>query len=245
MKRALIFSVFIALAFGGLWLWRDVGLKLEMREGVKSRNDLESARSLAFREETARLFDELMSGVGEKEEWDSAIKVAKNLSEKDKTRFAVLAKGKLFEAMFNEAETLLFKARLILDGDKQSSVGRRYLAEARVIYQKMSELIGELKDVGDDPEWNANINYLLGLYCFRSIFFAKENEVGALVARSANHFAAVFRHRPKHRDAEVALEILQQTFKGQGNDSGDNNKLKLLPQTDPGFIISGRGRGRH
>ena len=245
MKKALIFAVLTALAFGGFWLWRDVGLKSETRENIKIKNELESARSEALKKETSRLVGELMAGVGEKNEWISAIKSVKNLPEKDRDKLTLLAKGKLFEAMFWESEDLLFKARLMLAEDQNSPSGQRYMAEVAVTYRELDGIIQELKDVGDDPEWNGRMNYLLGLYRFRSILFAKNEDIADIVAKSAGHFAKVFAYKPKDRDAEVALEILQKRFSSEGESLSAKDKLELLPQTDPAFVITGRSRGRH
>src|SRR3989344_679093 len=108
MKKALIFAVLTALAFGGFWFWRDIRLKSQTRENIKTKNELELAKSEALKKETSRLVGELMAGVGEKDEWISAIKSVKNLPEKDRARLTLLAYGKLFEAMFWESEDLLF-----------------------------------------------------------------------------------------------------------------------------------------
>lgn len=245
MKKILLFSIFLALSSGGFWLWRDISLKSEARQKIEFKNKIEEARRAAYVAETSRLVEELMSGVGLKEEWASALEAIKNLSETNRAKFALLAKGKLFEAMFYEAEGLLFRARLILTENKNNPVGQRYKAEAGVLYSKMSELEQELKETGNDPEWDSRLNYLLGLYHFRSIFFAKENEAANLVAKSAGRFAKVFLYLPKHRDAEVALEILQKTTEGSNGDSSLKNKLQLLPRDDPGFVITGRSRGKH
>ncbi|OGL76891.1 hypothetical protein A3F52_02745 [Candidatus Uhrbacteria bacterium RIFCSPHIGHO2_12_FULL_47_11] len=161
--------------------------------------------------------------------------------------------AKLWERKFWHAEMLSSRARPLLEVDKDNPVALKYLREAKEIYTWMEKHIAESAEVDGDKTWNTRLNYLKGVYYFRSLFFVENPQKDAakildLISRSASHLEKVFDSSPKDWSASVAFEILQEKAKGMS--SGGNNfqrQLQLLPQrevTIP-FGLTPVPEGRH
>ena len=141
--------------------------------------------------------------------------------------------------------------------DENHPTGKEYLERARKIYEKMDKLLEQgTSERQNVPNADARINYLKGVYYYRSLLFIKDPKAEAarveeLVGQSAKHLSAVFKYIPRDRDTEVALEILQKKAKsmGVGALSGAKLLLELLPsrgsKRGPGFSIEGGAEGKH
>ena len=179
-----------------------------------------------------------------------------SFSKEEYEKIAPVLRAKLFEANFLYAEGLLESAGDFLRADENHPIGKEYIERARKIYEKMDKLLKQgISERHNAPVANARINYLKGVYYYRSLLFVKDpkaeaSRVEELVGQSVNHLATVFATIPKEINAEYALEILQKKAESMGVDKPSDAKLKLelLPsrgsRKGPGFAIKGGTEGR-
>lgn len=180
-----------------------------------------------------------------------------SMSKGERTLVGPIFRAKLFEAYFRRAEILLGRAGDLLRKDENHPTGKEYVERARKIYEKMDKLIDEgVPARSNDREENARLNYMKGVYYFRSLIFIKNakaeaSRVEELVGLSAKHLSTVFQYIPRDRNTEVAIEILQkkaQEMNAGGDGSPGKLRLELLPSQGsnqgPTFSIEG-SEGRH
>ena len=191
-------------------------------------------------------------------------KFNKGLSSLSKEEYEALApvlRAKLFEANFLYAEGLLESAGGLLRADENHPTGREYLERARKIYEKIDKLLKQgIPERPSNHDGNARLSYLKGVYYYNSMVIialtskdikAEMARLEELIGLSAKHFSSVFQYKPRDRDTEVALEILQKKAESMGaaQSSGAKLQLELLPsrgsKRGPGFAIEGGTEGRH
>ncbi|MDO8591147.1 MAG: hypothetical protein Q7R65_04200 [bacterium] len=183
---------------------------------------------------------------------------AKRLSKGEYQALSPVLRTKLFEANFRRAELLLGRAGDLLRSDNNHPSAKEYLERAQKIYEKMDQLLEEgVPERLGDSRANARLNYLKGVYFYRSLFFVKDPKaeaarVSELVGLSAKYLSTVFTSIPKEINAEYALEILQKKAQDMGAANSDSQaklKLELLPSSKsspgPTFAIEGFEEGRH
>lgn len=259
MKKWLVLGLILAslsaLLFGFFY---HVNTRSEARNAVvreRSRLEEEAKKASFERVETALTKLERVTGLEGLEEF--ALKVMANLFKNERTVLGPLFRVKLFEAYFWRGELLLLRAGDLLRKDENHPMGKEYIERAKKIYEKMDKLIDEgVPSRSKDPEENARLNYLKGVYYFRSLIFIKDPKaerarIEELVGLSAKHLSAVFQYKPRDRDTEVAIEILQKKATEMGAGQGGQAKfqLQLLPSSGPNqgptFSIEGMEEGRH
>ncbi|MDO8561033.1 MAG: hypothetical protein Q7R91_02360 [bacterium] len=247
---------FIALALVGFS--RYVRVRLDERRAVaETRARLETEAKLVSTDRVENIMTKLekLRRLEDMEEF--AVKNIASLPQGERTVVGPAFRVKLFGAYFRRGELLLGRAGDLLRKDENHPTGKEYIERARKIYEKMDKLIDEgVSAHSKDAEENARLNYLKGVYYFRSLVFitdakAEAPRVEELVGLSAKHLSAVFQYKPKDRDTEVALEILQKKAQqmGAGGDGSGKMQLELLPSQGnnqgPTFSIEGSEGGRH
>lgn len=191
------------------------------------------------------------------EEWEGLFHTdLSDLPEGERQRIRAIIKSKLFEMLFWRAETLLARARGLLEQDQNNIMAGAYIEEARKIYERAKEFMPDLNETPGDSLWNARLYYLKGAYYARSLAFIKIQEEKSkaedALAQSITNFDKALFFAPKDHDTQVAIEVLQKIAKNISSSSGtsDNKKLELqlLPGKDKEigpFQIGPRQEGKH
>lgn len=178
------------------------------------------------------------------------------LPEMEQQNVHVIIKSKLFEMLFWRAETLLARARGLLEQDENNTVAGAYLKEAQAIYERVKGFMPVVGATKEDSSWNAMLHYLQGVYYARSLYFIKnkleKSKIEDAVAQAVASFDKVLAYAPKDYDTQVAIEVLQKKAKDLSSSmgSGDTMKsqLQLLPGKDKeigSFQIGPRDEGKH
>lgn len=190
-----------------------------------------------------------------------AAKYLAGFSKGEREALLPVLRAKLFEANFRRAELYLMRAGDLLRVDNNHPTGKEYIERAWKLYAAMEKLMEQgIPERTGDTEGNARANYLKGVYFFGlaklTFIRAKDPKEEAarleeLIGLSAKHLSTVFQYKPRDRDTEVALEILQkkaQSMGAGGNDDSAKLKLELLPSRGsnrgPTFAIEGFEEGR-
>lgn len=232
--------------------------RLDERRAVQeTRARLEAEAKLI----SAKLVEDVSTKLGNLTRLEDLEEFAANtiahLSKGERAAVGVVLRAKLFEAYFRRAELLLGRAGDLLRKDENHPTGKEYIERARKIYEKVDKLIDEgVPARSSDVEENARLNYMKGVYYYRSLVFIKDAKAEAprveeLVGLSAKHLSAVFQYKPKDYNTEVALEVLQKKASemGAGGDGSGKMRLELLPSRgtnqSPTFAIEGLEEGRH
>lgn len=191
------------------------------------------------------------------EEWEELSRTdLSDLPEIDQQRIRAIIKSKLLEMLFWRAETLLARARSLLEQDQNNITAGAYIEEARKIYERAKELMPDLNEIPGNSLWNARLYYIKGVYHARSLAFIKIQEEKSkaedLLAQSITSFDKALFFAPKDHDTQVAIEVLQKMAKNISSSSSasDNKKLELqlLPGKDKEigpFQIGPRQEGKH
>lgn len=179
------------------------------------------------------------------------------LPETERRDIVIIIKNKLFEMLFWRAETLLARARSLLEQDENNITASAYIEEARAIYERLKTFMPDIGEIQGDALWNARLHYLKGAYYARSLAFIKNTREERLkaedvVAQAIASLDKVFFYAPKDWDTQVAIEALQKKVKGilSSGSATDNKKLELqlLPGRDKEigpFQIGPRDEGKY
>lgn len=191
------------------------------------------------------------------EEWQHAASIdLSSLAPADRSGIEAVIKGGVFEALFWQGETLLARARGLLEQDENHPAAAQYLARARALYENLASRISGLEELPDAMDWNFRVQYLKGIFFFRKMAFAgtekeSKQEISDLVAQSLAHLdkaLALVRH---DRDTQVAIEVLRKKAEhllGQWGSLTTKMRLELLPSKDRevgAFQMGPREEGRH
>ncbi len=257
MKKLAIWGL-TALALAGL-----LGLfsghfrtRLSERENVLQERGRLTEEAKIISEKRVESASQKLATVSRLEGLEKFSEELTSLPKAEREALAPILRAKLFEANFLRAEALLESAGGLLRSDENHPTGKEYLEQARKIYEKMAKLLEQGIAEKDDPAARARLNYLKGVFYFRSLIFVKDpkaeaSRVEELVGQSAQHLSEVFKYFPRDRDTEVALEILQKKAEkmGAGKPSDAKLQLELLPsrgsRKGPGFAIEGDQEGIH
>lgn len=253
MKKLSIWASFLIIVTLGLWGASDY---LNSKIGDRDRIVGEQA---AVAEEKLKKDEELLESVWTKMKRAKTFEDWQTLAAAEKNAATPMIRGKLFESYFWKAEHLLSRAGQLFKQDENHPTAKAYVEQARQLYAKMDELLASgINEQSDSPSWAAYLNYLKGVYYYRSLLFIKkpaeeQAKIQDLITQSANHLAKVFGFIPRDRDTEVALEILQKKaesmLSSSGNESFAKFQLEMMPSEEisPGrdFSIGGMEEGRH
>lgn len=250
--------LFGALALG---VYRYADLTLKERDQIKKNQE---AFQIEEAKKAAKVADNARSRIVELkslEDWENFLKnKVPKLSGGEQKTIANIVKAKIFEARFHKSERLLTRARALLEQDNYHPVGKAYIEDVRKTYENTKDLVLSLKEIAGDPDWNARLEYFKGIYYYRSLLFVNIKEDSAkakdLITQSFESFKKALEYKPKDRDIEVAIELLQKNTKDMLSASAANQekqdkiKLKLLPGKDreiegPIGGPSDQERGRH
>lgn len=256
-KWAVFCTIYIVLA-SFLWFFSD---RIETRIGERNvlleiRSRLEKEANRASSEQVSNTLTKLQktSILEDLEEFDKRLSL---LPKSEREAVGPILRAKLFEANFRRAELYLLRAGNLLRADENHPAGNEYIKRAEGIYGKIDKLLESgVPEDPNEPQENARINYLKGIYYFRRLIFIKEPKkelakVEELIGQSAKHLSMVFKYVPKDRNTEVAIEILQKKAKdmGAGEGSPAKTRLGLLPSNDknqgPMFAIEGLEEGKN
>lgn len=258
MKKPIALGlIFLAIA---IFLW---GFSAHVKTQIAKRDNVLETRT-RLKEEAKQVSTKRVDSASEKllkidnlEDLEKFAKDAELLAKGEREAISPALRAKLFEANFRRAELYLMRAGNLLRADENHPAGKDYIERAKNLYAKMDKLMeAGISERSNEPRENARLNYLKGMYYFRSLIFIKDPKVEAarieeLVGQSAKHLSAVFQYIPRDRDSEVAIEILQKKAQemGAGGDSPGKTQLKLLPSQDPSygptFAIEGSDKGRN
>ncbi len=166
--------------------------------------------------------------------------------------------GKELEERFYKQERLLFRARGLLEVNKNDPVARDYVEQARLLHLLNMDAIKKIEDIKDNCVWNYALHYLKGLAHYRGLAFVeKEDKANAknLIDQALDNFAKALACAPKEPNDETAIELLYQKAKNAGllgAGGGDLGALRLqvLPSGASGPDRPGTGgrdreQGRH
>lgn len=258
MKKWLLIILCVKTAFGFWWISTYFFSINNERERIAQEHtrlrveNAEKAKSLSFD------MQRRIKGARTREEWEDLLAVdISSIGETEQQDIQVIVRSKLFEVLFWQAETLLARARGLLEQDQNNKIAGMYIEEARVIYEKIKGFMPDLGEIAGNPLWNARLYYLRGVYYFRSLVFIKNKQeerskIEDAVAQSVVSLDKVFSYSPKDRDTQVAIEVLQKKAKeasAQGTtDDSMKLQLRLLPGKDKEigpFQVGPREEGRH
>lgn len=192
------------------------------------------------------------------EEWEELAKIdISALSKIEQQGIDIIIKSKLFEMLFWRAETLLARARGLLEQDENNTMADAYIAEARAIYGRVKKFIPDIGEIQGDSLWNARLHYLKGAYYARSLAFIKnireeKSKAEDAAAQAIASFDKALVFAPKDRDIQVAIEVLQKKAKDISSSSSATGNQKLELQLLPGkdkevgpFQIGPREEGKY
>lgn len=258
MKKWLMVILCVKMAFGLWWIsgyFFSINNEREriVQEHTRLRvENVEKAKSLSF--DVRRR----IQGVRTREAWEDLLAMnISSLGEMEQQGIQVIVRSKLFEVLFWQAETLLARARGLLEQDQNNSIAGIYIEEARRIYERIKEFMPELGEIEGDTLWNTRLHYLKGAYYARSLYFIKnkqeeKSKVEDAVAQSVASLDKALLYAPKDRDTQVAIEVLQKKAKEASAlgsaDGGMKLQLQLLPGKDKEigpFQVGPREEGRH
>lgn len=267
MKKWIVLgSIFAVTAVGMDFVSAYFKTRLDTRSAVmETRARLETEAKHASVERVESVLTKLgkLARLEELEEF--ALKDTVRLSKGERAAAGPMLRAKLFEAYFRRAELLLGRAGDLLRKDENHPTGKDYIERARKIYAKVDKIMDEgVPTRSNDPEENARLNYMKGVFYHRSLFFIKDakaeaSRVEELVGLAIKHYSAVYPYivrSGKDGDqfwrTDVAIELLQKIAQQMGA-SGDGApgkiRLELLPSSGanqgPTFSIEGSGEGRH
>ena len=258
MRKRIAWFVVLTIIVCGTWGSR-IYFMARMAEWQRIANERDTLSALA-RVAAQHTSDDIWTDMRQAhaiEEWERILTERVSTLEGEDAKLASgVANGKLFEARFWAAEYFLVGAGRLLQYDVNHPAAKKYLDRARELYEKNEQIANTLQEERGNTEWNAHLNYLKGVYYFRSLLFVKDpakeqSKVEELVSQSAGHLAKVFAWLPKDNGAEVALEVLQKKAKEILSASNSNEylrlQLKLLPsrEVSPDFAIGGGKEGKH
>lgn len=253
-----MFSIVLIVLAYFLWVFSDsVELRIEERDAlleIKSQLEVEAKRASNERVLSASAKIERTTRLEDLEELSKKVAL---LPKNEREAIYRFFNAKLFEANFRRAELYLARAGNLLRADENHPSGSEYIERAKSIYDKMEKLMElGVSEQLNDPQGNARINYLKGIYHFRQLIFIKDPKkemakVEELLGQSAKYLFMVFRYIPRDWDTDVAIEILQKKAEEIGADgkSPAKTRLDLLPSNNqnqgPNFAIGGLEEGKN
>lgn len=224
-------------------IYSHLNVALKKREQIKEAQEAVQVREAKIVAEAANSAWNKMAKLRSLEDEENFLKndVPKLSSEEQRT-IANIVRAKIFEMRFRKSEQLLARAKNLLEQDNYHPVGNSYIESARKIYRDNGELISAIKEFSSDPDQNARLEYLKGVYYYRSLLFMDIKEdsdkIKDLIEQSFKSFTAALKYKPKDWDAQVAIEVLQKNTKdlleASAGEQGKQEKirLRLLPGKD-------------
>lgn len=249
--------VFLVVGFGA-WYASDYLASIE-KERVRIREEMriEKIAAEANARSLAHQMREMINAARTLEEWQHAASIdLSSLALVDRSGIEAVIKGGVFEALFWQGETLLARARGLLEQDENHPAAAQYLARARALYEDMKSRVSEWEELPDAVDSNFRMHYLKGVFFFRSMVFAgtekqSQQEMSDLVAQSLAHLDKTLVLMRRDHKTQVAIEVLQkkaaQILK-QWNASTIKIRLELLPSREKevgAFQMGPREEGRH
>ena len=258
MKRNIVLMSVLMMAAFGIWEFGDYFfVRVQKRQRVAEERETLAALAKVDAGNVSNAIRAQMRSARTLEEWERMVNgELARLEGKDKESASALARAKLFEARFWTAEYFLVGAGRLLQFDVNHPTAKKYMERARELYEKNESIVHGIKEELGNAEWNAYLNYLKGVYYFRSLLFIKnrgdeQSKIEDLVSQSMVHLRKVFAWLPKDNNTEVTIEILQkkaqEMLNAKGADEQLRLQLKLLPSQEvgPEFSIDGKKEGRY
>lgn len=211
----------------------------------------EEARSLTYK------IREMLDAARTLEDWQHMAEInLSSIAPSDRNAIEMVIKGGVFKALFWQGETLLARARGLLEQDENHPAAAEYLARARAVYDDLTARVSGLEELPDAADWNFRVQYLKGVFFFRKIAFAdtqkeSKQEISDLVAQSLAHLDKALGFARRDYDTQVAIEALQKkaaSMLGQWGSMTTKMRLELLPSKDRevgAFQMGPREEGRH
>jgi hypothetical protein len=241
--RRLIVYILLTIFFlgGGFWIKQEV-------EKRAHEETLYQRRVAEEQKQTEALIRELnneMKKASSPEAWEAILKdqfpkLSKVIGEKEQARIKNLLMAKLAESYMQQMEKKVASAQQFLLYSKNHPEAKRYLNEAMVMATKADEIVALLPETFDDPILTAQWLYRLALFTVEKSIFAGEdvNKLSDFTEVARSKLKKVLAYVPKDRNAQTALELLEQNQKAlekAGPLTGDSTQqqqviLKMLPQ---------------
>jgi hypothetical protein len=242
MKR-LIGYIFLTLLFlgGGFWIKQEV----QKRAREEALYQMRMAGEQKEAEVQIRELNNQMKSADSPEEWEAILKdqfpkLSKVLGEKEQTRIKNLLLAKLAESYMQQMEKKVASAQQFLAYNKNHPEAKRYLNEALTLATKADEIVAFLPETLEDPILTAQWLYRLALFAVERSIFAGEDvtKLSDFTEVARSKLKKVLTYAPKDRNAQTALELLEQNQKAlekAGPLTGDSTQqqqiiLKMLPQ---------------
>ncbi len=240
--RRLIGYILLTLLFlgGGFWIKQEVQKRAREEASYRMRVAEEQKEA----EAQIRELNNQMKSADSPEAWEAILKdqfpkLSKVLGEKEQARIKNLLLAKLAESYMQQMEKKVASAQQFL-AYKNHPEAKRYLNDALTLATKADGIVALLPETLEDPILTAQWLYRLALFAIEKSIFAGEDETKLSdfteVARSK--LKKVLTYAPKDRNAQTALELLEQNQKAlekAGLLAGDSTQqqqiiLKMLPQ---------------
>lgn len=242
----------------GAWYAFDYLTSIEKaRARIREEMRIEKIAAEANARSLAHQMREMIHAARTLEEWQYAASIdLSSLAPADRSAIEMVIKGGVFEALFWQGETLLARARGLLEQDENHPAAAQYLARARASYDDLTARVSGLEELPDAGDWNFRMQYLKGVFFFRKMAFAgtekeSKQEISDLVAQSLAHLDKALGFITHDRDTQVAIEVLRKKAEqmlGQWGSLTIKMRLELLPSKDRevgAFQMGPREEGRH
>jgi len=268
MRRGVIYA-FLAILFLTIGLLTRQALQKRAYE--EARYQMRVAEEQGETEALAQELNDLIKKASSHETWEILVKdrlprLSKALGEKEHARIKNILLAKLAESYMQQMERRIAGARGFLAYDKDHPEAKKYLSEALRWATRAEDIVALLPETLDDPTLTAQWLYRLALFAVeKSILVAKVEGPGRLgsslpdagktsdlIELARDRFRKVLTYAPKDRDAQTALELLEQKQKEmeKSGSSGDSTPqqqviLRMLPQRSTEKFQMGDPLGTH
>lgn len=257
MKKWVLVFLCLEAAFSFWWISTYFFSINQEREYIREEHAKRYAEVLQKAHDVSQDIWHRLSRMHTLEEWEELAKIdISALSNIEQRGVDLIIKSKLSEMLFWRAETLLARARGLLEQDENNTMADAYIGEARAIYGRVKKFIPDIGEIQGDSLWNARLHYLKGAYYARSLAFIKnireeKSKAEDAVASAVANLDKVFLYAPKDWDTQVAIEVLQKKAKDVSSSSAAGDKkleLQLFPGKDKEvgpFQIGPREEGKY
>ncbi|HWP48531.1 MAG TPA: hypothetical protein VNM22_15310 [Candidatus Limnocylindrales bacterium] len=242
MGRLIIYTILTILFLGeGFWI-KQAMQKRAREEALYQRRVVEEQKEI---EALIREINDEMKKASSPEAWEAILKdqfpkLSRVIEEKEQARIKNLLMAKLAESYMLQMEKKVARAQQFLLYSKNHPEAKRYLNEAMDMATKADGVVALLPETFDDPILTAQWLYRFALFAVERSIFAGEDatKLSDFTEVARSKLKKVLAYLPKDRNAQTALELLEQNQKAlekAGSLTGDSTQqrqiiLKMLPQ---------------
>jgi hypothetical protein len=253
MKQTIVYSI-LTLFFLIIGFLTRYSLQQRMNEEVSYQTHVAEERKEA--EAAVQELTDRIKTATSSETWEALLKdqvpqLVKAVGIEEQTRIKNMLLAKLAESYIEQMEKKIDSARQFFVYDRDHPEARKYMKEALALAAKTEDIVAVLPETFDDPTLTAQWLYRFVVFTIeRAVFTTKPNvkssapglmpdtgRIEDLVELARNKLIKILTYAPKNRDAQTALELLEQKQKemersGTPRDSDQQQRVmyKMLPQ---------------